>query len=52
VDVISPAKFTEDEIKEADENADKIRLLYTPPLVEDPPIKKDKRKKDKSLPSR
>jgi ATP-binding cassette subfamily G (WHITE) protein 2 len=52
LDVISPAKFTEDEIKEADENADKIRLLYTPPLVEDPPIKKDKRKKDKSLPSR
>ena len=53
VDVISPAKFTEEEIREADENAEKIRLLYTPPHVEDPPEKKRKKdKKDKAFPSR
>jgi hypothetical protein len=57
VDVISPANFTEQEIREAEENAERIRLLYTPPHVDDPPEKK-KRKKDRmkeskiSLPSR
>jgi hypothetical protein len=52
VDVISPVHFTRDEIQEAEDNAAKIRLLYTPPHVDDPPEKKRKRGDSGTVPPR
>jgi ABC-type multidrug transport system ATPase subunit len=46
VNVISPAKFTDEEIREAEENADKVRLLYKRPQVQGPPTKRKRDKKD------
>jgi len=52
LDVISPVHFTREEIREAEENAAKIRQLYTPPHVDDPPEKKRKRGDSGTIPPR